>query len=398
MGFFKKVLGGIGKPFRKVLSKSWKHIKSGFKKVMGFIGKLGIVGQIGLSLLLPGLGELVGGWAAAMMQSGSALVQGAGQVLNAAVNIGTKISGVVKSVTSGITKVVGQTVGTILNKIPGADEFVLDFTKKLGINAGNGIDISGMTDFSQIGTTFSQELGKISTATSDLFSKGTFTDLNSYAKATLMRDDAIQKTLETAQVNIDTTLQESNLNTFEAIQEKNMSLLEDPNFTSSPVTDVSQKFEITETNLNDGFTSAAETAQQTADRIANATKAREAVSGKAMNLYDNTPRTDTSSLLSEKSLGTRAGAAVRKVIGGDLNKANLLNALDKSGMEDVYAGGYGGGTTFDVPDMGPMTAGGMTAQEINFFNLVPQLQIQGLSLSANYQPQSTYARAMAGIS
>jgi hypothetical protein len=39
----------------------------------------------------------------------------------------------------------------------------------------------------------------------------------------------------------------------------------------------------------------------------------------------------------------------------------------------------------------------MTAQEINFFNLVPSLEIRGLTLPANYQPQSNYARAMANL-
>jgi len=207
-----------------------------------------------------------------------------------------------------------------------------------------------------------------------------------------MRDDAIQKTLETAQVNIDTTLQESNLNTFEAIQEKNMSLLEDPNFTAPTLPDASQ-FKMPKTPEYESIFKGTEL--EVKSDLSSFKPA-------APTNFDVTKAgTGTASLLGDPtktSLGTRAGAAVRKVIGGDLTKANLLNALDKSGME-TYAGGYGGGgTTFDVPDMGPMTAGGMTAQEINFFNLVPQLQIQGLSLSANYQPQSTYARAMAGIS
>tara|TARA_R110002074_G_scaffold211911_1_gene381436 strand:- start:1920 stop:2534 length:615 start_codon:yes stop_codon:yes gene_type:complete len=192
MSFFKKVLGGIAKPFRKVLSKTWKGIKKGFKKVMGFIGKLGIVGQIGLSLLLPGLGELVGGWAATMMASGNAIISGAGHVLNAAINIGTKIKGVVGSVTKGIGKVVGQTVGTVLNKIPGVGDFIKDITL-------DKIDITKMTDFSDIGDVFSKELGNISSATSDLFSKGTFTDLNSFAKDALMKtqmQESLARTLE----------------------------------------------------------------------------------------------------------------------------------------------------------------------------------------------------------
>lgn len=415
MGFFKKVLGGIAKPFRKVLSKTWKGIKSGFKKVMGFIGKLGIVGQIGLSLLLPGLGELVGGWAATMMASGNAIVSGAGHVLNAAINIGTKVKGVVGSVTKGIGKVVGQTVGTLLNKIPGADKFVLDFTKQLGLNAGNGIDISKMTDFSKIGTTFSEELSKVSTATSDLFSKGTFTDLNSYAKDALIRDQAIQKTLETAQVNVDTNLQESNLSNFEKMQEKNMSLLEEPkldgrefslspndrlpskggqsmtaSFTSPPLPDASQ-FTMPETPEYESIFKGTELEVKSD---------LSSFKPDAPTNFDVTKAgTGTASLLEDPtktSLGTKLGKAVTDKLGGPLTKANLLSTLDSSEV-GTYEGGYGGGTTFDVPDVGPMTAGGMTAEEINFFNLVPSLEIRGLTLPANYQPQSDYARAMANL-
>ena len=45
------------------------------------------------------------------------------------VNVGSKVSGVFKTVTEGVTKVVGNVAGAALNKIPGADKLVSALTK-----------------------------------------------------------------------------------------------------------------------------------------------------------------------------------------------------------------------------------------------------------------------------
>lgn len=442
MGFFKKVLGGIAKPFRKVLSKTWKGIKSGFKKVMGFIGKLGIVGQIGLSLLLPGLGELVGGWAATMMASGNAIVSGAGHVLNAAINIGTKIKGVVGSVTKGIGKVVGQTVGTVLNKIPRVGNFIKDIT--LG-----KIDITKMTDFSDIGDVFSKELGNISSATSDLFSKGTFTDLNSFAKDALMKtqmQESLARTLEEGDTSMfdktgalktpESILAESQDFNFDMGNAKmegldfeiDSSILQPSALADNPllprsVVDPSQlNLGMNSTRNLEQYYKGVDTPQgqgyQVGTRLSDPTPSY-STSVKAKGLdFDPTELEvkmpanpslleapaklikdkngfydfETTNAVVKESLATKAG----KKLAGSITKDKVLAALDSSEV-GTYEGGYGGGTSFDVPDMGPMTAGGMTAQEINFFNLVPSLEIRGLTLPANYQPQSNYARAMANL-
>ena len=442
MSFFKKVLGGIAKPFRKVLSKTWKGIKKGFKKVMGFIGKLGIVGQIGLSLLLPGLGELVGGWAATMMASGNAIVSGAGHVLNAAINIGTKIKGVVGSVTKGIGKVVGQTVGTVLNKIPGVGDFIKDITL-------DKIDITKMTDFSGIGDVFSKELGNISSATSDLFSKGTFTDLNSFAKDALMKtqmQESLARTLEEGSTSMfdktgalktpESILAESQDFNFDMGNAKmegldfeiDSSILQPSALADNPllprsVVDPSQlNLGMNSTRNLEQYYKGVDTPQgqgyQVGTRLSDPTPSYStSVKAKGLDfdpteLEVNMPANpslleapaklikdkdgfydfETTNAVAKESLATKAG----KKLAGSITKDKVLASLDSSGV-GTYEGGYGGGTSFDVPDMGPMTAGGMTAQEINFFNLVPSLEIRGLTLPANYQPQSNYARAMANL-
>mgnify|MGYP003672019644 FL=1 len=442
MSFFKKVLGGIAKPFRKVLSKTWKGIKSGFKKVMGFIGKLGIVGQIGLSLLLPGLGEIVSGWALTMMGSGSAIISGAGHVLNAAINIGTKIKGVVGSVTKGIGKVVGQTVGTVLNKIPRVGDFIKDIT--LG-----KIDITKMTDFSDIGDVFSKELGNISSATSDLFSKGTFTDLNSFAKDALMKtqmQESLARTLEEGSTSMfdktgalktpESILAESQDFNFDMGNAKmegldfeiDSSILQPSALADNPllprsVVDPSQlNLGMNSTRNLEQYYKGVDTPQgqgyQVGTRLSDPTPSYStSVKAKGLDfdpteLEVNMPANpslleapaklikdkngfydfETTNAVAKESLATKAG----KKLAGSITKDKVLASLDSSGV-GTYEGGYGGGTSFDVPDMGPMTAGGMTAQEINFFNLVPSLEIRGLTLPANYQPQSNYSRAMAKL-
>jgi phage-related protein len=139
MGFFSKIFKGVKKVFKKI----GKGIKSAFKSVGKFMGKLGIIGQIGLGLLLPGLGSMLGNFAGTLMSSSSVIAQGAGQFINAAVNVGTKIGSTFKTITQGVTKVIGQTVGTVLNKAG-----LTDVVGKVGI------DISGMKNFTGEGGLF----------------------------------------------------------------------------------------------------------------------------------------------------------------------------------------------------------------------------------------------------
>ena len=61
MGFFKKIFKGIGKVFKKI----GKGIKSAFKKFGKFMGKIGVLGQVAMMFILPGVGQLLGkAWSA----------------------------------------------------------------------------------------------------------------------------------------------------------------------------------------------------------------------------------------------------------------------------------------------------------------------------------------------
>lgn len=165
MGFFKKIFKGVKKVWKAI----GKRIKKTFKSIGKFMGKIGVVGQIALSLLLPGIGTMLGGLAGGMMASGSALVRGAGTFLKAAVNVGSKIGGMVKTVTQGVTKVIGNVAGSVLNKIPGADSLVksvtgLDINNASFDNAVKAAQ-STVTDFAAQG----RDLFSMDTLTSDKF-------------------------------------------------------------------------------------------------------------------------------------------------------------------------------------------------------------------------------------
>ena len=52
MGFFKKIFKGVKKGFKSI----GKGIKSAFKKFGKFMGKIGILGQIAMMFIMPGIG------------------------------------------------------------------------------------------------------------------------------------------------------------------------------------------------------------------------------------------------------------------------------------------------------------------------------------------------------
>ena len=218
MGFFKKLFRGVKKVFKKV----GKGIKKVVGKVGKFMNKIGIVGQIAMSFLLPGIGGLIGKAAGAMMASGNAVIAGAGNFLNAAVNIATKAGSVVKSVGDGVMKVVGQTVGTAINKIPGAGKFIKGFTK-------GAVDITQMKNFTGPGgimDTVSKSITDVAAKGGDLFSMSTLKDPNKFIGPETL--DKLGKTkVEFEKTDVDITAEdESVLQRMEEGTTKRTSLLE----------------------------------------------------------------------------------------------------------------------------------------------------------------------------
>jgi hypothetical protein len=194
MGFLSKLWKGV----KKVVKKIGKGIKKVAMKVGKFMNKIGIVGQIAMSFLLPGLGEILGGWAATMMGSSSAIVSGAGKFLNAAVNIGQKASSIVSSVTEGVTKVVGEVVGAVANKIPGMDKLVSGMS-------GGKINITDK-NWGTVKTAAESAFTKTGDAVTSLFSKDTLTGLNKYATKAQIATNMQQNPVELDLINEDGTM------------------------------------------------------------------------------------------------------------------------------------------------------------------------------------------------
>jgi len=205
MGFFKKLFKGVKKVFKK--------IGRGIKKVAGkigkFMGKIGIVGQIALSFLLPGIGAMLGKAAMGMMGSTNALISGAGKFLNVAVKIGQKAGSLVKSVGEGVTKVIGKTIGATLNAVPGGKAFTgflkdvtngkLDFVGDTFL----GKDGSLLGDGGVLGTAKDSVIN-IGSKTRDLFSKSTIdSSLNKFAVEANAKAQITKSLTETPQVSPD---------------------------------------------------------------------------------------------------------------------------------------------------------------------------------------------------
>ena len=134
MGFLSKIGKGIKSTFKKI----GKGIKSAFKSIGKFMDKIGIVGQIGLALLLPGIGAALSGmWGSVVggLQAyggiGSTIVNGAGNFLAKATSLANTISKPFTTITEGVKNVVGETLKAGANAL-GVDTALIEAGKSLG--------------------------------------------------------------------------------------------------------------------------------------------------------------------------------------------------------------------------------------------------------------------------
>ena len=165
MGFLSKIGKGIKGAFKKV----GKAIKSGLKSVGKFMDKIGIVGQIGLSLLLPGIGAMLGkaftaltgatsftGALTAYSGVGSTIINGAGKFLANAGKFASQVGKSFSSITEGVKSVVGETLKAGANAL-GVDTAFIETGKSLGSeylqNLGESIS---KANFDSIGAQFGE--------------------------------------------------------------------------------------------------------------------------------------------------------------------------------------------------------------------------------------------------
>ena len=163
MGFLSKLWKGIKKTFKKI----FKPIKKVFKSIGKFMGKIGIVGQIAMSFILPGIGSALSG---AFSNVVGGLMKGAlgpagkaaGWVLGKAGEFAQMASKGFKTVTSAVTDFIGTTGKYVGGKLGLTKEMTLkqalgaegwggrltDSFSKLGDAAGEffDTDVKGVTD------------------------------------------------------------------------------------------------------------------------------------------------------------------------------------------------------------------------------------------------------------
>ena len=168
--FVKKIVKGISKVVRKI----GRGIKKTFAKIGKFMGKIGIIGQIGLALILPGVGQvlsglLVGttpgvvGGLAGTLQGMGAVGQAASSFIQGAVKLASNTSKFFSSISDGVTQVVGDTIGAAAQSLGITAESTIGTNlSKIGIN----MDVDG---WGGIFTNAEKSFGKITDAGSKLF-------------------------------------------------------------------------------------------------------------------------------------------------------------------------------------------------------------------------------------
>lgn len=126
MGFFSKVFKKVKKGFKGFFKSIGKGIKKVFKGFGKFMGKIGFVGQLAMSFVLPGIGAALSKTAGGMfsritgaLAKGGKIAQGAGKMLEAGVNFAKMGHSAFRTVTDGIGSFVKEMGGAALNQIPG---------------------------------------------------------------------------------------------------------------------------------------------------------------------------------------------------------------------------------------------------------------------------------------
>ena len=139
MGIFSKAWKSVKKGFKGAFKGISKGIKSAFKKFGKFMGKIGIVGQLAMMFVLPGVGGALMGKLGAGIGSGfgkltgalakgGKIAQAAGKVLEAGASFAKAGHSAFKTVTEGIGNFVGEFSKTALKKIPGMTKLAPSLT------------------------------------------------------------------------------------------------------------------------------------------------------------------------------------------------------------------------------------------------------------------------------
>ena len=194
MGFFSKVFKSVGKVFKKI----GKGIKSAFKKFGKFMGKIGILGQAAMFLIMPYVGAALGGMftgaagALATNTVGGALGavgQAAGKVMQFVGNTVGKAGTVFSNITKGVTDTLGNFAKTASNNMFGttfdaASNFFTGGDSAFSRSFGGDSRFQNLTtDFSKITSSIDKTEAKLNTNSGQKAMDQTVAESSNFSKA-----------------------------------------------------------------------------------------------------------------------------------------------------------------------------------------------------------------------
>ncbi len=148
MGFFSKIFKKVKKGFKSFFKSIGRGIRKVFKGFGKFMNKIGIVGQLAMSFILPGIGAALQqtagsafGRITGALAKGGKIAQGAGKMLEAGVNFAKMGHSAFRTVTDGIGSFVTEMGGAALNQIPGMGKLLGLEDKKFSVAWNNVQDV-----------------------------------------------------------------------------------------------------------------------------------------------------------------------------------------------------------------------------------------------------------------
>lgn len=174
MGFFSKLWKKVKKGFKSVFKGIGKGLKKVFKGFGKFMGKIGIVGQLAMSFILPGIGGMLtktlgkafGGLTGKLLGSKNILLKGAGKMLEAGGNFAKMGHSAFKTVTDGVSSFVTEMGQATLSNIPGIKTILPDIKHKSFKSAWNNVQDEFMKNSGKVMDNFNNLVGRnVSTTT-----------------------------------------------------------------------------------------------------------------------------------------------------------------------------------------------------------------------------------------
>lgn len=167
MGFFSKVWKKVKKGFKSAFKSIGKGIKKVFKGFGKFMGKIGIVGQLAMSFILPGIGGALmktagnafTGLTGALGASGNVILKGAGKMLEMGANFAKMGHSAFKTVTDGITSFASEMSQAAVSKIPGIKTIFPDMKTKTFKAAWSNVENEFIKNRGRVSAAFNDLIG-----------------------------------------------------------------------------------------------------------------------------------------------------------------------------------------------------------------------------------------------